>query len=472
MNHTEELMQWGQKALEEIGAYYRDLEQFPVKSQVKPGDIKSKIPDKAPVNGESLAEMLKDFREIILPGISHWQSPSFFAYFPANNSVPSVIAEMLTAAIGAQCMKWETSPAAAELEEKMMEWLRKLTGLPEGWDGVIQDSASSSTLAAILSAREKYSNYSINEHGFRNENFRVYCSSEAHSSVEKAVKIAGLGRNKLVKVPVDNSFRMIPSALDECIRKDLKAGFRPMCVVAALGTTGSTAIDPLPEIAAICRQHDLWLHVDAAFAGSALLLPEYRWMIKGIEGADSFVFNPHKWLFTNFDCSAYFIRDRHALTRTFEILPEYLRTATQGQVNDYCDWGVQLGRRFRALKLWFVLRYYGESGLQDKLREHISLAGWLEEQIQQEPGFELLAPRTLDLLCFRYRPKHLLKEDDINTLNSNILNSLNKSGKLYLSHTKLNGKFSLRMLVGQTNVERSHVEAAWELIKETSGGMV
>jgi aromatic-L-amino-acid decarboxylase len=471
MNHSEEFMKWGLKALEEIGAYYNNLEQYPVKSQVHPGDIKSRIPDQAPTKGESIDKMLEDFREVILPGISHWQSPNFFAYFPANNSVPSVIAEMLTAALGAQCMKWETSPAAAELEEKMMEWLRKLTGLPEGWDGVIQDSASSSTLAAILSAREKYSNYSINEHGYRNESFRVYCSSEAHSSVEKAVKIAGLGRNKLVKVPVDNSFRMIPSALDECIRKDLKAGFRPMCVVAALGTTGSTAIDPLAEIATICRQHDLWLHVDAAFAGSALLLPEFRWMIKGIEGADSFVFNPHKWLFTNFDCSAYFIRDRHALTRTFEILPEYLRTATQGQVNDYCDWGVQLGRRFRALKLWFVLRYYGESGLQAKLREHISLAGWLEERIKQEPDFELLAPRSLDLLCFRYKPKQLLKDEDINALNNNLLNLLNKSGKLYLSHTKLNGKFTLRMLIGQTNVERRHVELAWEFIKLTARGM-
>ncbi len=446
--------------------YLEQVEKLPVKAQVEPGDIYRQIPEKPPVKGESMAEIFIDFMNIILPGMTHWQSPNFFAYFPANSSYPSVLAEMLTATLGAQCMKWETSPAAAELEEKVMNWLKGMTGLPRNFQGVIQDSASTATLVAILNAREKHSEFQVNEKGMKwFDNFRVYCSTETHSSIEKAVKVAGIGSQNLVKIGVDDQFRLDPRLLKSAIESDLKVGNKPVCVVATLGTTGVTAIDPLQEIAGICSRYGIWLHVDAAFAGSALILPEFRWMIKGVEHADSFVFNPHKWLFTNFDCSAYFIKDKYSLLRTLQVLPEYLRTHDQGKVNDYCDWSVPLGRRFRALKLWFVLRSFGVAALQEKLRFHISLAKELAERIDQEEGFELMAPVTLNLVCFRFRPEGVDDENEINRINEMLLKKINATGKIYLTHTKLNGKYVIRMLIGQTNVERKHVEEAWEVIR-------
>jgi aromatic-L-amino-acid decarboxylase len=450
--------------------YLEQVEKFPVKSQVAAGDIFNRLPENAPEEGESLEDIFRDFQHIIMPGITHWQSPNFFAYFPANSSYPSLLAEMLTSTLGVQGMKWETSPAATELEEKVMNWLRDMTGLPGRFHGVIQDTASTSTLVAILSAREKYSDYQANEKGMRwFENFRVYCSTETHSSIEKAVKIAGIGSQNLVKVAVDDQYRMNAQALKRAIEDDITIGIKPLCVIATLGTTGSTAVDPLEDIADICSRHDIWLHIDAAFAGSSLILPEYRWMIKGIEYADSFVFNPHKWLFTNFDCSAYFVKDKYALLRAMQIVPEYLRTSMQGKVNDYCDWGIQLGRRFRSLKLWFVIRNFGIRGLQEKLRFHISLAKQLAEAMQQENGFEIMAPVTFNLVCFRYRPKGMETDDDLNAFNERFLQNLNSTGRLFLSHTKLNGRFVLRMVIAQTNVEKRHVDQAWEVIKEMAG---
>jgi len=448
--------------------YLEQVENFPVKAQVEPGDIYRQIPEKAPLKGESMAEIFIDFMKIILPGMTHWQSPNFFAYFPANSSYPSVLAEMLTATLGAQCMKWETSPAAAELEEKMMNWLKEMTGLPKHFRGVIQDSASTATLVAILTAREKHSDYQVNEKGLKwFDSFRVYCSTETHSSVEKAVKIAGIGSQNLVKVGVDDQFRLDPRLLKLAIESDLKVGNKPICVVATLGTTGATAIDPLEEIAGICSRYGIWLHVDAAFAGSALILPEFRWMIKGVEYADSFVFNPHKWLFTNFDCSAYFVKDKYSLLRTLQVVPEYLRTQDQGKVNDYCDWGVPLGRRFRALKLWFVLRSFGTKTLQEKLRYHIRMARDLAELIGQEEEFELMAPVTLNLVCFRFKPKGIEDEKLLNNINEKLLKKINDSGRIFLTHTKLNGKYVLRMVIGQTNVEQRHVDEAWKLVQSS-----
>ena len=448
--------------------YLEQVEKLPVKSQAGPGDVYRQIPEKAPLKGESMAEIFIDFMKIILPGMTHWQSPNFFAYFPANSSYPSVLAEMLTATLGAQCMKWETSPAAAELEEKMMNWLKKMTGLPKHFQGVIQDSASTATLVAILNAREKHSDYQVNEKGLKwFDSFRVYCSTETHSSIEKAVKIAGIGSQNLVKVGVDDQFRLDPRLLKLAIESDLKVGNKPICVVATLGTTGATAIDPLEEIAGICSRYGIWLHVDAAFAGSALILPEFRWMIKGLEYADSFVFNPHKWLFTNFDCSAYFVKDKYSLLRTLQVVPEYLRTQDQGKVNDYCDWGVPLGRRFRALKLWFVLRSFGTEALQEKLRFHIRLAQNLAEVISQDDEFELMAPVTLNLICFRYKPKGIEDENQLNKINELLLKNINKTGQIYLTHTKLNGKYTLRMVIGQTNVEQKHVDNAWALVQSS-----
>ncbi len=354
--------------------YLENIEKFPVKSALNPGDIYKSIPAFPPDKPESIDHVFHDFQEIILPGITHWQSPNFFAYFPANSSYPSLLAEMLTATLGAQCMIWETSPAAAELEEKIMNWLKNMIGLPDNFHGVIQDTASTATLTALLTARERHTGYQINEQGFMHNDFRIYCSTETHSSIEKAIKIAGFGRKNLVKIPVDENFRLNTESLVKAIDEDIKKNLKPLAIIATLGTTGSTAIDPLDKIAEIASAFNIWLHVDAAFAGTALILDEYRWMINGIEKVDSFVFNPHKWMFTNFDCSAYFVKDKEALINTFSIIPEYLKTKTTGKVNDYRDWGIQLGRRFRALKLWFVIRSFGLEGLKEKIRYHISLA--------------------------------------------------------------------------------------------------
>ena len=452
--------------------YFENIENLPVKSQVEPLHIYNQLPSSPPVQCESMDIIFEDFKNIILPGITHWQSPNFFAYFPANSSYPSILGEMLTAALGSQCMVWETSPAAAELEEITMNWLKEMIGLPSQWEGVIQDSASSSTLAAILSARERASGYSINDLGFTTrEKFRIYCSTETHSSVDKAVKIAGLGKSNLKKIGVDKNFAMNPEALEQTIIQDMSNGYNPMCVIATIGTTSSTAIDPIEKIATICKKYNIWLHVDAAYGGTALVLPEFQWIIKGIENANSFVFNPHKWMFTNFDCSAFFVKDKEPLLRTFEILPEYLKTSTRGKVNDYRDWGVQLGRRFRALKLWFVIRNFGVEGLQEKIRLHIELGQYFAQLVEKQGEFEILAPHPFGVVCFRFIPEGLNDEERINALNEKLLKTLNSSGKVYLTHTRLGGKYTIRMVIGQTNVKKKHVDAAWELICETAKGL-
>ncbi len=449
--------------------YYENIEKYPVKSPVNPGDILSRLPEAPPAEGEPMETILKDFETDILPGITHWQSPDFFAYFPANSSYPSVLAEMLTATLGAQCMVWETSPAAAELEERMMQWLMQLTGIPASFDGVIQDTASTATLTSLLTAREQHSRFAINDKGFSGrERFRIYASQETHSSIEKAVKIAGFGKENLVKCAVREDFSMEPASLEEAIRRDLSRGYHPLAVVATLGTTGTTAIDPLKEITAIAKKYGLWVHVDAALAGSALILPEYRYMIEGIEEVDTFVFNAHKWLFTNFDCSAYFVKDKEALIRTFEILPEYLKTKTHGRVNDYRDWGIQLGRRFRALKLWFVLRNFGLRQIQEIIRKHSRPAQMCRQKVEETPGFELLAPVPLNTVCFRYHPAGR-DEETLNRLNGELLDKLNSSGKVYFTHTRLHGKFTIRFVVGQTYTREEHVNRAWSLITRLAG---
>jgi aromatic-L-amino-acid decarboxylase len=376
---------------------------------------------------------------------------------------------MLTAAIGAQCMSWQTSPAATELEERVMQWTAQLLGLPETFTGVIQDTASTATLCSLLSAREKFSDYSVNRDGFyEKKRFVVYCSSEAHSSIEKAVKIAGLGKENLRKIDVDNEYAMIPEKLEEAVAQDRQQGLIPLAVVAAFGTTGSTAVDPMEQIGKFCSQQGIWLHVDAAYAGTALVLPGKRELIKGIEMADTFVFNPHKWMFTNFDCSAYFVKDKETLIRTFEILPEYLKTKEGDRVNNYRDWGIQLGRRFRALKLWFVIRTFGASGIRKKVEQHIQWAQELAEEIKTSDEFELLAPVPFATICFRFKPKGVTETETLNRLNARLMETLNDSGKLYLTHTKLNGNYTLRLVIGQTNMEKRHVDRAWGQIKRTA----
>ncbi len=461
--HAHEVLDW-------MADYFNNVESYPVKSPVRPKDIYKQIPATAPTEGESFETIFDDFKKIIMPGITHWNHPSFFAFFPANNSYPSILGEMITATLGAQCMIWETSPAAAELEQRVMEWLGNIIGLPGYFSGVIQDTASTSTICSLLTAREKISQYHINSSGYPSDTrFTTYASKEAHSSVEKGIKIIGLGKESLRKIAVDQQFAMIPDALEEAISKDIKKGHKPLCVVAVLGTTSSTAIDPLKEIGEICEKYKVWLHVDAAMAGTALVLPEKRWMIEGIEKVDTFVFNPHKWMFTNYDCTAYFVKDKEALIRTFEILPEYLKTKEDEQVNNYRDWGIQLGRRFRALKLWFVLRSFGLEGLRERIRFHIELGQYFADKVKASDEFEILAPVPINNVCFRYKPKKVDGPEALNQLNITLLENLNMTGKVYLSHTKLNDVYTIRMCVGQTEVEKRHVDAAWDLIVQEAG---
>ncbi|MDP5169353.1 MAG: aminotransferase class I/II-fold pyridoxal phosphate-dependent enzyme [Bacteroidia bacterium] len=466
--NIEEYRAWAHKLVDWTADYYENLESYPVKSQVSPGEIFAQLPNQAPSEPEEMARIFEDFQNIILPGITHWQHPGFMAYFPANTSYPSLLAEMLTSAMGAQCMVWDTSPAAAELEEKMMNWLKTLIGIPDSWDGVIQSTASEATLCAILSARERITDFTVNERGLQGHpHFRVYASEQIHSSIEKGVKIAGLGRENYVPVATDKEFAMRPDALEAAIKQDMAQGNTPLCIVAGLGTTGSTAIDPLAEIARIASKYQIWLHVDAAYAGSALILPEFQHLLDDIGHCDSFVFNPHKWLMTNFDCSAYFVKDKGALIRTFEILPEYLKTSQDQQVNNYRDWGIPLGRRFRALKLWFVMRSFGVQGMQDILRNHIHWAQDLATQIEQHPDYELLAPTPFNLICFRYCPSQL-PPDRWNALNKAIIERIKKSGKFYLTHTMLRGQYTMRLVAGQPYQTQHNLLSAWELVQQTA----
>jgi aromatic-L-amino-acid decarboxylase len=458
-----EFKEFGYKFIDWVSDYLSGVEKFPVLSQVKPGEISSNLPQKPPGSGESMEEVFRDFQEIILPGITHWQHPSWFAYFPANNSPPSVLAELLTAGLGSQCMIWQTSPAAAELEEVVMDWLRQMVGLPEGMAGVIQDTASTATLCALLTAREKATGFESNRVGLKMP-LIVYASEETHSSIEKGAKIAGYGSENIRYIPTDEAFAMVPSLLEEAIEEDKKKSLQPACVVATLGTTSSTAIDPLPAMGDICRRHDVWLHVDAAFAGTAAILPENKWMLEGAEHIDSFVFNPHKWMLTNFDCSAYFVKDPGALIRTFEIHPEYLKTGKDSEVKNFRDWGIQLGRRFRALKLWFVIRSYGVEGLQEIVRGHIRLAQMFKGWVEEHEIFELMAPVPLSLVCFRLNDGR--DEEDLNDLNRRLLESLNRTGKIFLTHTTLRGKYVLRMAIASRTTKEDHVKEAWELIKK------
>jgi len=452
-----------------IADYFENVEKFPVLSTLGPGDIRKNLPAVPPARGEAMAGIFRDFERVIMPGVTHWQHPGWFAYFPANNSPASVLGEFLTAGLGAQCMVWQTSPAAAELEEVVLDWLRQMTGLPEGFSGVIQDTASTATLCALLSARERATGFESNDAGLRAP-LTVYASEEAHSSVDKGVKIAGYGKKNLRRIPTDGRFAVIPEKLEEAMIRDRDAGFVPACVVATVGTTSSGAIDPLRAVGEICRKLGAWFHVDAAWAGTAALLPEKRWILDGVELADSFVFNPHKWMATNFDCSAYFVKDPATLVRTFEIHPEYLKTDVDAKVNNYRDWGIQLGRRFRALKLWFVIRSYGVEGLQAMVREHLRLAALVKDWVDGDSRFELLAPVNLGLVCFRLADGR--DESGHDELNRRLLEQINASGRVFLTHTTLRGKYTLRLVVGQRTTEERHVRGAWDIISAAAGDVL
>jgi aromatic-L-amino-acid decarboxylase len=456
---------YGHMFVDWVADYFERIGELPVKPPCDPGDVRTRLPENPPVHGEPMDRIFKDFQEIIFPGITHWQHPSWFAYFPANNSPPSILAELLTAGIGVQCMVWQTSPSAAELEEVVLDWLRQMLGLPEGMTGVIQDAASMATLVALLSAREKATNFTANQKGIQSP-LTVYASEETHSSIEKGVKVAGYGKENLRYIPTDEKFAMIPEKLEEAIIGDKKNGFHPACAVGTVGTTSSTAVDPLDKIGTICRSHNVWFHVDAAFSGTAGILPEKRWMLDGVEHVDSFVFNPHKWMLTNFDCSAYFVKDEGALIRTFEIHREYLKTRVDTEVKNYRDWGIQLGRRFRALKLWFVIRSYGVEGLQKIVREHIRWAEMFRDWVEQDALFELMAPVPVSLVCFRLNDGRA--EGQLNELNKRFLERLNQTGKMLLTQTSLRGKYVLRMSIGARLTEEKHVREAWDLIRSVA----
>ncbi len=465
----EAFRRYGHEFIDWIADYFEKVGKYPVRSPLKPGDVKGNLPSSPPPAAEPMDRIFRDFTDVIVPGITHWQHPGWFAYFPANNSPASVLGELLAAGLGTQGMVWQTSPAATELEEVVLDWLRQMIGLPEGFAGVIEDTASTATLCALLSARERATAFEANEAG-PCRTLTVYASEEAHSSVEKGVKIAGFGRRNLRLIPTDDRFAMVPEALEEAVRRDEAAGLRPACAVATVGTTSSGAIDPVGRIARVCRAHGLWLHVDAAYAGTAALLPEKRWILDGAAEADSFVFNPHKWMMTNFDCSAYFVRDPAALVRTFEIHPEYLKDGAGAEVRNFRDWGIQLGRRFRALKLWFVVRSYGVEGLQAMVREHLRLAGLFKGWLEADRRFELLAPVELSLVCFRLNDGR--DEAGLDALNRELLEKVNAAGPVFLTHTSLKGKFTIRLVVGQRTTEERHVRQAWEIIRVAAAGLL
>jgi aromatic-L-amino-acid decarboxylase len=467
----EEFRRHGRAVVDWIADYYERIESFPVLSQVEPGQIRAGLPPEPPIEGEPFEAILNDVAELILPGVTHWQSPNFFAFFPANASGPAMLGELLSAGLGVQGMLWATSPACTELETHVLDWLADMLGLPPRFKstgtggGVIQDSASSASLCALLAARERATGYLSNEQG-TDGRLVAYVSTQTHSSLEKAAMIAGIGRRNLRQIEVDRAYAMQPALLVEQIHLDRLEGLVPCFVCATVGTTSSNAMDPLPEIGRICREEGLWLHVDAAMAGTAALCPEYRHFQAGLELADSYCFNPHKWMFTNFDADCMYVADRAALIQTLSILPEYLRNAATeaGAVIDYRDWQVPLGRRFRALKLWFVIRHYGVEGLRYHVRQHVEWAQEFARWVEEDPDFELAVSPPLNLVCFR----HVGGEQ----VNQRLLERLNGNGELYLTHTRLDGEYTLRLCVGQTNTKARHVAAAWRRIREQAALML
>lgn len=462
----DEFRKYGHEIVDWIADYLSEVEKYPVKSQVKPGEIKSSVSPEPPINGEPMETIMSDFREKIVPGITHWQHPSWFAYFSSNSSPVSILAEMLTAGLGVQGMIWDTSPSATELEEVVMNWLRDMIGLPDSFTGVIQDTASTATLCAMISAREKSSSFITNQKGF-DRTYRVYTSTQTHSSIEKDVKIAGFGKENLIYIETDENYALKPELLEPAIIKDINHGHVPCCVVGTLGSTSSMAMDPIDKIADICSKYGIWFHIDAAFAGTAAIVPEFRSFMKGAEKADSFVFNPHKWMLTNFDCSAYFIKDSLQLQRSFAIMPEYLKTTADSQVNNYRDWGIQLGRRFRSLKLWFVIRRYGVDGIREMIRKHVNLTAKFVSWIENDPNIEITAPVNLTLVCFRLT-KRGATEEELAVLNKSLMEMINATGQVYLTHTVLSGKFTLRLAIGRHNTEERHVRLAYDLIRQYS----
>jgi aromatic-L-amino-acid decarboxylase len=471
---AEEFRRFGHEIVDWIANYFEHIEELPVLAQIEPGDLKAQLPTSPPENGESMAAILADVDRLIVPALTHWSHPSFFAYFATSTSAPGIFGELLSAAFDVKSMLWRTSPASTELEEVVLDWLRQMLGLDAGMSGFIYDTASVSSMHAIAAAREGVE-MRIREEGMSGRKdlplLRVYASEQAHSSIDKGIITLGLGQRSLRKIPTDSEFRMDPNALAAAIDEDKRNGFLPFCVVATVGTTSTSSIDPVPAIVKICEPHTMWLHVDAAYGGSAAIVPEMQHILDGCRRADSLVLNPHKWLFTPFDLSVLYCRHMDLLRRAFSLVPEYLRTPEQEKVRSGSDYGVQLGRRFRSLKLWMIIRYFGQLGLAARIREHCRLAKLFASWIEESPDWELMAPLPFALVCFRARPPvagetEEAKAKRLGVLNEAIMHGVNATGKALLSHTKLNDKLTLRLSIGNIRTTERHVRQVWELLNE------
>jgi len=466
---VKEFREVGHQLIDWIADYLQEIEKYPVLSKVKPNSIINQLPENPPESSESMNEILNDLNNIIMPGITHWNHPGFMAYFNSTSSGPGILGELLSGALNINGMIWKTSPASTELETVTLNWLRKMLKLPDSFWGIIFDLASISSLHAIAAAREQakeiYEKYDITK-------LRIYISEQAHSSIEKAVKTLGLPVSSIVKIKVDSEFRIIPDLLDKAINSDLKEGFQPFCIVATFGTTSTTSIDPIFEISQICSIKKIWLHIDAAYAGSAAIIPEIRSYLNGVENADSLVLNPHKWLFVPIDLSVLFISKPQLLKKAFSLVPEYLKTNEDKTVTNYMDYGIQLGRRFRSLKLWFVIRYFGTTGLQNIIKEHIRIAKKFASYIDLDKNFIRLAPTNFSTVCFRAVPVSKLKNIDLNEFNKLLMEEINESGLYFLSHTKLNGIFTIRLVISGIRTTEKHMEKAWELIRNKTNNLI
>ena len=465
----EDFRRYGHQIVDLIADYRAGIARHPVMSQVEPGAIKAQLPSTPPEQPEAFEAVLGDVHGILLPGLSHWQSPRFFGYFPANSELSSVLGDYLSTGLGVLGLSWQAAPALTELEEVATDWMRQMVGLSVAWSGVIQDTASTSSLVALICARERASDYALGRSGLQGAApaLTVYVSEQSHSSVEKAALLAGFGRTHVRAIPVDTTFAMQVDALEEAIRADLAKGLKPCAIVGTSGTTASTAFDPLAQLAAVARRHDAWLHVDAAMAGSAMILPECRALWDGIESADSLVFNPHKWLGVAFDCSLYYVRDAQHLMRVLGTNPSYLRTAVDEKVKNLRDWGIPLGRRFRALKLWCLIREQGVEKLRARIRRDLDNARWLEQQIRAMPRWRVLAPVALQTLCVRYEPAGL-EGEALDRHTQAWAERINRSGAAYLTPAVLNGRWMVRVSIGSLTTEREHVAALWAAMREAA----
>jgi aromatic-L-amino-acid decarboxylase len=469
----DEFRRYGHQVVDWIAEFLAHPERHRVLPAVRPGEVSAALPASPPAEGEAMDGILRDFEDVIVPGLTQWNHPGFLAYFANTASGPGILGEMLTAAVNNNAMLWRTGPSATELEDRALDWMRQMMGLPDAFRGTIQDTASISTLVAVCAAREA-TGLQIRDEGLGGRGLprlRMYCSEEAHSSVERAGIVAGIGRAGTRTIPTDAEFRMDPAALERAIAEDAAAGWKPFCVVATVGTTSTTSIDPVPAIADVCERHGLWLHVDAAYGGAAAVVPEMRGVLEGCERADTLVVNPHKWLFVPMDLSALYARDPQAIRRAFSLVPAYLHTAEGASVTNLMDYGPALGKRFRALKLWMTLRYFGARGFASRIREHLRLARDFAAWIDADPAWERMAPVPFSLVLYRHRPAGVASEAALDAHNERLMDAVNATGEVFVSHTRVRGRFALRLAIGNLRTDEATIRRAWQILREAAAGL-